>query len=142
GRSLMLVACSPDVQDLPVSPAVRETLFQHAGKLSLDTILAGLEVWTASKARMRGGSHPQVLLEMAVVRLASLDELLPIGQLLQANGTIGLPSATPAAATSSMPEASKKNYLTDGVNGSAAVKRIEAATERMRLSSETLPELW
>jgi DNA polymerase-3 subunit gamma/tau len=70
---------------------------------------------------MRGSTHTQVLLEMAVVRLCRLAELLSVGQLAQAlsqpgatvpvaaanGGTPGAPRDTVAA-----PEGTKKNDLT------------------------------
>jgi DNA polymerase-3 subunit gamma/tau len=97
-RALMLVSCAPDLRELPVSPNQREVLFRQAGNLSLDTILAGLEIWTSTKARMRGSSHTQVLLEMAVVRLCRMEELLSVGQLVQ---SLGQPRTTVPAVTGS-----------------------------------------
>ena len=40
---------------------------------TLDTVLAGLDVLTATKVKLRGSPHVQVLLEVAVVRLARMD---------------------------------------------------------------------
>ncbi len=107
-RALMLVNCGgQDLQDLPASPNQREALLRQAGSLSLDTILAGLEVWTACKSRMRGSNHAQVLLEMAVVRLCRLEELLSIGQLARSiSQGVALPavkSSTNAMNTSNSP---------------------------------------
>ena len=81
-RALMLVSCGgPDVRELPVTPNQGEAVKKQARGVQLDGILAGLEVLTATKTRMRGSTHTQVLLEMAVVRLCRLGEMLSVGQL-------------------------------------------------------------
>jgi len=161
-RTLMLVRCSPDLRDLPVSPTVREILCQQAGNFSLDTILTGLDVWTTTKARIRGSSHAQVLLEMAVVRLSRLEDLVPISQLIQTlqqgGGLIAAQSGNLATTGSNdrmggvSPgklagggDSSKKNDLmgladkpSASQNGTVGTDELPALT----LSEETLPEVW
>ena len=89
-RSLMLVSCGgPEVRELPVTPPQKEALVAQVSKTTLDAILAGLEIWTATRARLRDTPHTQVLLEMAVVRLCRLGELLSVGQLVQSLGQPG-----------------------------------------------------
>ena len=61
-----------------------DALRRLSGSLTLDAIMAGLDVLTTTKTRMRAGSHPQVLLEMAVVRLSRLGELVPLAKLAEA----------------------------------------------------------
>ncbi|MCI0705195.1 MAG: DNA polymerase III subunit gamma/tau [Planctomycetia bacterium] len=103
-RSLMLVNCGgPEVRELPVTPNQQEAILKQAPAVSLDTILAGLEVWTATKTRMRGSTHTQVLLEMAVVRLCNLGELRSVGQLIQALRQPGAPLTVPAATAGTAP---------------------------------------
>ena len=82
---------------------------------------------TATKGRMRGSSHIQVLLEMAVVRLCRLAEMLAVGQLAQALTQPGaLPAVSAASAGTAAPpraqptaqppasEAAKKKRPADG----------------------------
>ncbi len=151
-RSLMLVNCGgPDVRELPVTPSQKEALVSQATKITLDAILAGLEVWTATRARLRDTAHTQVLLEMAVVRLCRLDEMLSVGQLVQALGqpgaltvAVGSPASAPTRHVAAPPEAAsgaKKNAtvtISVGPNGTAAGS--ESAT--LPLTESTLPELW
>jgi DNA polymerase-3 subunit gamma/tau len=160
-RALMLVNCGPDLKDLPISPTVRETLFQQARKISLDTILAGLEVWTTTKARIRGSGHAQVLLEMAVVRLSRMEEVLSVGQLVQAFAQPGgvsvqLPggsaamnggprNALPPAGREPDADPKKKNGMMALANGSAIGDNngVEDRTHpTLTLTEETLPEVW
>jgi DNA polymerase-3 subunit gamma/tau len=83
-RGLMLVlVAGPEAPDLPGTPALQEAIRQHAAGRNLDTILAGLDILTSAKSRSRGSPHVQVLTEVAVIRLARMDELLSVAQLAQ-----------------------------------------------------------
>jgi DNA polymerase-3 subunit gamma/tau len=152
-RALMLVSCGgPDVRELPVTPTQKEAVVTQAKKTSLDAILAGLEVWTATRGRMRDTNHAQVLLEMAVVRLSRMDELLSVGQLVQAVSQPGTVSIVQAASTqpgaarqvAAPPEAvsgAKKNdtlTVKAGINGQV----VTGENSTLQLSESTLPELW
>jgi len=101
-RDLMVVNCAgAEARDLSVPPRHRETLNRQAAGLKLDTILAGLDVLSTTKARLRGSNHGRTLLEMALVRLGRLDDLVSLSQLTQ---WLGQPSA-PAVANAHAPEA-------------------------------------
>ena len=152
-RALMLAGCGSDLRDLPLSPPAREAIQKQPGTVSLDTVLAGLEILTTTKARMRGSSHAQVLIEMAVVRLARIDELLSVTQLL--NGSIAPAqtsrspvvtsgSGTPADTHNNIADESKKNALkTPGntANESLSVVGRDAGTV-LSLTDATLPVVW
>jgi DNA polymerase III subunit gamma/tau len=148
-RALMLVNCGgPEVRELPVTPSKKEVVVRQAKQLSLDAILAGLDVWTAVKGRMRDSAHAQVLLEMAVVRLARMEELLAVGQLATALrlGEVVIPSQgtgtnRPGAADSEQSGSSKKNSpiaaeLEAGSNGTGD------ENSPLTLSETALPEIW
>lgn len=112
-RALMLVTCAgPGVEDLPVTPTQKERILQQARSTTLDTILAGLDILTTAKARMRGSVHQSVLLEMALVRLARLEELLSVRDLLAGNSpplTSSSPPGSRPAVSSAPSEQVKKN---------------------------------
>ncbi len=83
-RSLMLLHCQgKSALDIPFSSSQRQIIAQQAEQFSLDTILAGLEILTTCKSKMKFTSHGIVLLEMAIIRLARLEELVPLNQLIQ-----------------------------------------------------------
>ncbi len=127
-RGLMLIqSAGPEFSELDVTPAVLEAMRGHAKRMNLDTILAGIDVLATTRQKMRGSSLGQVLIELAVVRLARLEELLSIGGLVAAlNGAPGGVKLTSAPA-----DASKKKSLT--------ADREAPAAE----SGETsLPQLW
>jgi DNA polymerase-3 subunit gamma/tau len=121
---------------------------KHARQVSLDAILAGLDVWTAVKGRMRDNAHAQVLLEMAVVRLARMEELLAVGQLASAIGqgrlvvpAQGSGTPRPPAAMSEAAEGAKKN---DPVMPDRAASPDSPGTSpaTFSLTDSTLPALW
>jgi DNA polymerase-3 subunit gamma/tau len=154
-RALMLVSCGgPDVRELPVTPNQYEAVKKHVPLVKLDGILGGLEVLTATKTRMRGSTHTQVLLEMAVVRLCRLGELLSVGELVQrvqAFGATGV--ALPATANGtpapqaprngvSAPESggAKKNDLTAARPAGTSSSNGELST--VPLTESTLHDVW
>jgi DNA polymerase-3 subunit gamma/tau len=131
-----------------VTPTQREAALKHAQQLSLDAILSGLDVWTAVKGRMRDNAHAQVLLEMAVVRLARMDELLAVGQLASALGqgrivvpaqSSGTPRA-PAAANEATEGAKKNDPVTPDPAASPDAPAPSPTT--VSLNESTLPAVW
>ncbi len=106
-RGLMLIlAAGPSYADLPGSPTFQDKLKAHAAGTNLDTVLAGLDVLTTAKTRSRGSLHVGTLLEMAIVRLALLEDMVSVAGLLS-----GVP-ATSAKPTVLLADTSKKNSLT------------------------------
>ncbi len=102
---------------------------------SLDTILAGLDIWTSTKLRMRGSPHTQILLEMALVRLSRLEEMLSVAQLAQwVGGTEASPGTAPKSTVPPISEPAKKKTSTDSTSGTDGAYPI--------LNSNNISELW
>ena len=122
-RGLMLVQVAGEAaRDLPGTPALQVQIRAHAGRSTLDATLAGIDILTTTKGKLRASSHVQVLLEVAVVRLSRIEELLSVSTLvkmlggvaadapLPASPTVPTPAATPATKTIlAPPEGVKKN---------------------------------
>ncbi|MBV9122240.1 MAG: DNA polymerase III subunit gamma/tau, partial [Planctomycetes bacterium] len=159
-RDLMVVHCAGlEGRDLSVSRKYRETLGKQAAGLSLDTILAGLDILAATKARLRGSHHGQVLVEMALVRLSRLEDLVSLSQLAQWLGqnrgpegkspapgqagasprsAAGARASPPPSRPSSPPEGVKKNSLSP----SEGSQNQGVDTPRSPLTGETVPQVW
>src|SRR5262249_29367668 len=75
-RDVMIVNCGESSAILTISHRFHETLCKHAQSISLDTILAGLDILTTAKSRLRLSPHSRVIMEMTLVRLARLDDLM------------------------------------------------------------------
>jgi DNA polymerase-3 subunit gamma/tau len=126
----MLIQCGgPDLAEISLAEQQKQEMLQQAGSMNLDTVLAGLDILTTTKNRMRGTSHPQILLELAVVRLARLDELTPLTQLTQllTQPGISLPKAPISGG-----EVSKKNLT-------ASPSVLNNGTEVAHISVQPLP---
>src|SRR5205814_7329229 len=64
-RDLMVVHCAgTEARDLSVPARHRDTLLRQARALGLDTILAGLDVLSTTRARLRNSNHGRTLVEM------------------------------------------------------------------------------
>jgi DNA polymerase-3 subunit gamma/tau len=144
-RDLMVLNCTAgQARDLNFTSRHRETMTRQASAVSLDTILAGLDVLSGTRARMRLSNHGRVLVEMALVRLGRLEDLVPLGQLAQwvAQGRAGTGPAPPAgrqqaasrAAAVELPEGVKKK-----TSGLANGPRLDGP---VALTDETLPAVW
>jgi DNA polymerase-3 subunit gamma/tau len=131
----MVLHCAGDAAtDLSVSARHRETLARQAAALKLDTILAGLDVLSATKARLRGSNHGRVLLEMALVRLGRLDDLVSLAQVAHWLG-----GGERRAAGAGPPEAVKKKPP-NGAEGPAGLQALPRGP--VPLSEQSLPAVW
>lgn len=83
-RSLMLASAGGTELLATLPDTLRERVHLQAKALAMDTILAGLDVLSTTKARLKQTGHAQLLLEMAIVRLCRLDNLIAVTQLAQA----------------------------------------------------------
>jgi DNA polymerase-3 subunit gamma/tau len=158
-RDLMMVsAVGKDAPDVSIGPKNRATLLKHAETLSMDGILAGLDVLAAARARMRQSSHARTLFEMALVRLARLNDLVSVAELAQLMGQGG--QVTPRTATPS--SRASTPALADGRPGTrpnedigTLKKKSDAAlngdgeagtngadrSEQLELTPDTLPQI-
>lgn len=146
-RGLMLVlAGGPATSDLPGTPALQEHIRAQAGRTTLDTVLAGLDILATAKSRLRSGVTAMVVVEMTVVRLCQLDQLLSVAtltrMLAEGNGGSNTPIASIAQTIS---QASvKKNSLTPETsltNGSRKLTSTEPEAD-VDVGELSLPEIW
>jgi DNA polymerase-3 subunit gamma/tau len=144
-RDLMVVHCGgTEGRDLSVPARHHETLRAHSRSISLDAILAGLDVLSATKARMRGSNYPRTLVEMALIRLGRLADLVALSELSQWLGQVRLdpraalapPPGSTASRATVPPEGVKKKPLNPGDDNPAL-----AATGPIELTAETWPHV-
>jgi DNA polymerase-3 subunit gamma/tau len=140
-RDLMVLNCTGGAAtDLSVAPRYRETLTKQAAGLKLDTILAGLDMLSATRARLRTSNHGRVLLEMALVRLGRLDDLAPLSQLAQ---WLALPQTESARAGGPTTENRPATQPPEGLKKKIIERSETDQTAGPRaLTPETLPRIW
>ncbi len=84
GRDLMLVQVTGATEGLSLYGPAREAAGRHAQALRLEEVLLALDVLSEARTRVRSRAlaNPQVPLEMAVVRLAALEGVASVGEVL------------------------------------------------------------
>lgn len=121
-RDLMVVKSGGSVvTPLNFSARFHDGMRRQGEQLSLDGILAGLDLLSATKARLRDSRHAHVLVEMLLVRMGRLENLISVADLArqllvrphQGEGRSSPTSRTEGATTFA---ALKKNSLAPDAN--------------------------
>jgi DNA polymerase-3 subunit gamma/tau len=167
-RDLMMIRCAgKDAPGLNAAPRHRALLVELAESLSMDSILAGLDVLASARARMRFSSHTRTLFEMALVRLGRLEDLVSLAQLSQwlsgdrqgkepaRRPAASAPSSAPDPVASSgrLPvsgetaqgEGAKKKHLNDAPAANAShISSADSAESAIpiKLNEHSLAEIW
>jgi DNA polymerase-3 subunit gamma/tau len=99
--------------------------------------MAGLDILSSTRARLRTSNHGRILFEMALVRLGRLDDLVSLTQLAQvaASGQVAAPSGLSAA------DIAKKKPLTHA-NSAPAPPAPPPPRQLIGLTVDSLPVLW
>ncbi|HTI52063.1 MAG TPA: DNA polymerase III subunit gamma/tau [Planctomycetaceae bacterium] len=108
-RDLMVLAAGAKESGLvSVSEAQRSTLLEQAACWGMPSILAAMEILSATKGRMKGVTYGRILAELALVRMASLEDLDGLGELVEllksgkfppsGTGATGSPKGQPTTA--------------------------------------------
>jgi DNA polymerase-3 subunit gamma/tau len=132
-RDLMVVqAAGLEDQVLSVTSANRSALETQARSLTPESVMAGLDVLVTAKSRLRNTTHGRIVLEMALVRLARLDSLVGVSQLVQWLQEGGGPAAPARASAASVSEAEKKKLAVEAVPADVPIP----------LTTESLAKVW
>lgn len=82
-RDLMILASGADqALLLSVADEQRTALKKQASSAGLQTILAALQILAETKGRMKGVTFSRVLLELALIRISTLDQLDSLAELV------------------------------------------------------------
>jgi DNA polymerase-3 subunit gamma/tau len=81
-RDVMVVAAGAEVDTLAATPGLRPRLRAVADRWPLDTILAALQILSETRMRMRGSPHGRILLELALCRIARLEDFSDLADLI------------------------------------------------------------
>jgi DNA polymerase-3 subunit gamma/tau len=82
-RDAMVLSVGAGSVLLVVTPRQRPRLQGIVDRWSIDAILAALQILAEARARMRGVSHGRLLAELALVRVARLENLSDLGEMIQ-----------------------------------------------------------
>jgi len=108
-RDLLVTAAgAKDVALSAVTDASRDRVADQARRWGLQTISAAMQILAETKSRMQRASFGRALVELAVVRMASLEQLDQIALLIATSGTAG-PRPVSGGANRGPDAALKKN---------------------------------
>jgi DNA polymerase-3 subunit gamma/tau len=82
-RDALVLAVGAESMLLSVSPRQRPHVERIVESWTIDSILASLQILSECRARMRGSLHGRLLVELALVRIARLEELTNLGTLVE-----------------------------------------------------------
>jgi DNA polymerase-3 subunit gamma/tau len=104
-RDVMVLSAGAPHDLVSSAPGVLARLKAIAETLSLDTILAALQIFAEARARLRGTPHGRLVVELALCRVARLEDLVELGELVE---RLNRPTAAPPPS----PEPIKKKLPT------------------------------
>lgn len=82
-RDAMVVSVGSGAVLMAVTPRQKPRLAEIVGRWSTDAILAALQILAEARSRMRGAPHGRLLAEIALVRVARLENLSDLGGLIE-----------------------------------------------------------
>ena len=82
-RDAMVLAVGAEPVLLAVTPRQKPRLQSIVDRWSIDAILAALQILAEARSRMRGVSHARLLAELALVRIARLENLSDLSNMVQ-----------------------------------------------------------
>ena len=82
-RDVLVLALGAESLVLSVTSRQRPRLDAIVARWPVDSILAALQILAEHRSRLRGNLHGRLLVEVALARVARLEELQPIGALVE-----------------------------------------------------------
>lgn len=126
-RDLMILASKANsVGLLSVAPVSRERLLQQAEAWGLQSIVAAMQILSDAKGRMQRVTYGRALAELALVRIAMLEDLSDVSELVDR-----LTSREPVSASVPSDQsgsAEKKNEIESGESAIGLMKSAESAS--------------
>jgi DNA polymerase-3 subunit gamma/tau len=107
-RDALVISVGAGATVLAVTPRQKPRLQAIVERWSTDTILAALQILAEARARMRGVAHGRLLVELALVRVARLENLTDLSDLVERLSAMEVGAPAPQRATV---QAEKKNLI-------------------------------
>jgi DNA polymerase-3 subunit gamma/tau len=141
-RDAMVAAVGADASLINAPTAEHELVTQTASRLGVDTILAVLQILDQTLARMRYSTQPRTLAELALVRIARLENLTALAELIQSArsglGTLSPATASPAPAEVAQTGSDLKKKSVERAEAS----RSNTTAERGVLTQDNALAIW
>lgn len=140
-RDLMVFVSSNQIPpDASIATSQHDRFKNMARAIPLDTVLAGLDVLSLTKMRLKATHQPRIMVEFGMIRLSRLANLIPVQQILQQLQSGGIPTVgqTPNQQQAASPEGLKKKLI----NESGGIILPQSEQPEVRLSSENISSIW
>jgi DNA polymerase-3 subunit gamma/tau len=106
-RDVMVLSAGAEGVLIAASPRQHPRLQKIVDRWPLDSVLASLQILAEARARLRGGVHGRLLVESALVRVARLENLSELGELIARLSA--LESSAPPPTSSALVEKKKRD---------------------------------
>lgn len=100
-RDVMVLATGAESMLLAATPSQKPRLEAVAGRWALDSVVSALQILAEARGRLRGSAHGRTLVELALVRVARLENLAELSHVIARLSALEAGEAPP-------PEAVKK----------------------------------
>src|SRR5262249_31538879 len=129
-RDALMLSVGADSILLAVSPRQRPQLKRVVMGWPVDSVMAALQILSECQARMGGRLHGRLLLELALVRVARLEDLVSLSSLVDRLGALesGAPSRKPEASASRRTPIARETPSAPSVRTEPALERPVIAT--------------
>lgn len=153
-RDLLVISAGASTVSLSaVSDSSRSDLTRQADQWGLQTISAAMQILAETKSKMQRVNYGRALIELAIVRMATLEDLQEISAICEQvkSGTTAAPRPTgrstprPAAPSPQVSEPVKKNETETIVPTPDVIEEQslpEASPVRIDFSDSSLDEFW
>jgi DNA polymerase-3 subunit gamma/tau len=120
-RDAMVLAAGADSLLLAVTPRQRPRLKKVIDRWPLDTVMTALQILAEARSRMRGSPHGRIIVEVALVKVARLENFAELGEIIQhlgnvergGGGIIAAPPRPGSTTGSPAPSSLKKKPIAD-----------------------------
>jgi DNA polymerase III subunit gamma/tau len=96
-RDVMVLAAGAEAVLLSASPRQKARLQAVVDRWPLDSILAALQILAEARGRLRGSPHGRILVELALARVARLEDLAEVGELVARLSALESGASPPSA---------------------------------------------
>jgi DNA polymerase-3 subunit gamma/tau len=126
-RDGLMLSLGADAILLSVTPRQRPQLDRIVARWPVDSMLAALQILAEHRTRLRGSLHGRLLVEMALVRVARLEDMATLGSLVER--LTALESGAPPIRRPEATGVKKKPVMSDGSGPALATSTAAVLAE-------------
>jgi DNA polymerase III subunit gamma/tau len=155
-RDLMVMSAGAESLMLAATPRQKPRLEKVVARWPLDTILAALQILAEARGRLRGSPHGRLIVELALARVARLENMRDLGEIIArlaaletgsspspgSGGDLKKKSPPPETPVTVAPPASPPARATPKEAPPAAAPQKPPAAPLAPLALETIREVW